>query len=211
MTNVIPFARRQPKSEPAPARPTDPGLEKLKQLTQAEADQDFGLYVWMLREFARVLEEKQPIEGVDYLRDILAYEVDSPAPGQVKFELFGWVAPGQPRAEKPSTVSRVFLSIAQTKIEEPVEPSYAKFELCLAKLRAFIVSWCEHVAGPDPMAQFLATPLFLGYLASTGAGIVHYRVATEYDGKSVIVMQNPKFSTEYRVEVDYSALLEPKQ
>lgn len=209
MTNVLPFVRRQPKAEPTPTRAPDLGLEKIKQLTQAEADQDFGLYVWMLREFASVLEEKYPAEGVDYLRDVLAYEVDSPAPGQVKFELYGWVDPTKPRAEKPSTVSRVFLSITQTKIEEPVEPSHAKFELCMARLRAFITSWCEHVAGPDPLAQFLATPLFLGYLASTGAFIAHYRIAANYDGKSVIVMQHPKFSTEYRVEADYSALLEP--
>jgi hypothetical protein len=210
MTNVLPFVRR-PKAEPAPTRTTDPGLEKLTKLTQAEADQDFGLYVWMLREFASVLEQTYPREGVDYLRDLLAYEVDSPAPGQVKFELFGWVAPGQPRAEKPSTVSRVFLSITQSKIDEPVEPSHAKYELCLAKLRGFMASWAHHAAGDDPIPQWLATPLFLGYLASTGAFIAHYRVAANYHGKSIVVMQHPKFSTEYRVEVDYSALLEPKQ
>jgi len=207
MTNVIPFARR-PQPEP---QPTDMGELKIEKLTEAEADQDFGLYVWMLREYAKFLQEQTPAEGVDYLKDVLAYEVESPSPGVVKFRLFGWSDLTQPRTEKPNEGSLVFVTISQSKIEEPAPPNYTKAQLCLAKLRGFLAAWTEHVAGPSPMVQFMAPMMFIGYICSTGAFIAHYRVPSEHSDKITVVLQHPKFSTEYRMEVDYHALLEPQK
>jgi hypothetical protein len=208
MSNVIQFGSRKPKPQ---AQVADVGEVKIQQLTQAEADEDFGLYVWMLREYAKFLHEHEPAEGVDYLKDILAYEAETPSPGVVKFKLFGWSDISQPRTEKPGEGSLVFVKIDQTKLEEIVEPNYTKAEMCLAKLRAFVASWGEHVAGPSPMVQFMAPMMFIGYICSTGAFIAHYRVPTKYDDKILVVLQHPRFSTEYRLEIDYSALMEPKK
>ena len=204
MSNVIQFPGRKPKA----AESMQTVEEKIAALQLATGDADLGLYAWMIQEYSKHLEQVFPHLGTadDFLRQNIAYDVRSPSPGVVNFELFGWVDDSKPKSTYGGDYMSLFCKISQTKITDSVKGSVERGRLCLAKLADLTQSYGKSLEPNFPLVQFMFPMMAIGYLASTGAVVSFYKVPWTIHEKIVVVMQDTKRNTEYRLEANFNAL-----
>lgn len=213
MSNVFQFPAKKAKpEEPLPSGMAKPvnRYEKMEALEGSVGDVDLGLYVWLLKECGEHLAKDFPNPdgwtADDFVREALAYEIDTPLPGTVKFQLFGWFDPTKPTTDKPSEYSKLFCRIEQSRIEHKVDARHIVAENALKTLLQLTQGCIESAKPRMPLVQFMFPIYAIGGLCSTGAAVTHFRRPANDQEKYVVVLQDHKTNTEYRMEVWYSAL-----
>ncbi|MNU19623.1 hypothetical protein D3C71_78540 [compost metagenome] len=213
MSNVFKFPAKKPKpEEPTPSGMSKPinRYEKMEALEGSAGNVDLGLYVWLLKECGAHLAKDFPNPNGwtadDYVREALSYDINSPVPGTVKFQLFGWFDTTKPTTDKPGEYSKLFCRIEQSRIENKVEARHTLAENAMKTLLQLTTTCIESFKPYLPLVQFMFPIYAIGGLCSTGAAVTHFlRPASDKD-KYTVVLQDHKTNTEYRMEVWYSAL-----
>jgi len=209
VSNVIQFPGRKAKAPAeAPFAAIPGGEEKMAALDRAVGDEDLGWYVYLLKSYCeRIVQNQEGVTAEELLRDNIAYFCHSPKSGVVNFELFGWGdETKRAGATRLREYMKLFCKIQQTRIEARFDHKTVVETNARDMLLALSEQAAEKAKPADPLAQHVFPVFAFGSLVGMGARVVQFRRPADEKDRLIVVFQDHRRNTEYRMEVWYSAL-----